>query len=107
MKDFKKLLEPAVRQFRHNDGSEGFVLGLDYDKVMEILSNDEFNRSEQAVFDRAKNNPLDLEGLLGDVPNNVLPSDRIRQLCMESGVYTVNGIIKYLDEQYEKSRMAK
>lgn len=40
---------------------------------------------------------------VGIVPK--LPSERIRELCREPGVYTVVGIIKYLDEQFRKGTL--
>lgn len=33
------------------------------------------------------------------------PSKRIRELCNEPGVYTMDGIIKYLDEQFRKGTL--
>ena len=35
--DIKKALEPAIRQYKHNDGSGGFVFAYDKDEVERII----------------------------------------------------------------------
>jgi len=32
-----EYLYPAVRQYRHNDGSDGFVFGFDHDETIKII----------------------------------------------------------------------
>lgn len=33
-----KFLLGALRQYRHNDGSDGFLVGLDYDETLKVIA---------------------------------------------------------------------
>lgn len=35
----KEYLVPALRQYKHNDGSDGFVYAFDYDETIELMAN--------------------------------------------------------------------
>lgn len=39
IKKAKEYLTPALRQYKHNDGSDGFVAAFDYDETIELMAN--------------------------------------------------------------------
>lgn len=59
-----EVLIPAIRQYKHNDGSEGFVMGYDKSVTNEIVKNlvDEVERLKKMI-----GNGLGWEDLENDI----------------------------------------